>query len=152
MGVAWERQSCDTTLRCLRMRKHFNPLYFVMNIEETLHQFVTEWKQELLTSDSDHEEEGRILGKRTVNSQDEGNENTDERTTEMPSRKRLIHREPSPLLVLPACLGEKVVSVPSVNRKDEHSGQLPSLLDTLLADLVKYMMHTQNIMHTQIYL
>ena len=108
-----------------------------MDIEETLHQFVTEWKQELLTTGSDHTGEGRILGKRTVDSQDDGNDEDVERTIEIPSRKRLINREPSPLLVLPACHGEKMISVPpAVNKKNEHSGKPSSLLDTLLADLV----------------
>ena len=117
-----------------------------LEAKETLHQFVTEWKQELVASGSDHAGQA-LLCKRTKRIwENKGEESGDEevnKTAETPSRKRLVHREPSPLLVLPACHGERVVNVPPGGRalrgEEEVAGKTPSLLDTLLADLVRHM-------------
>ena len=104
-------------------------------LKETLDQFVAEWKRELVGS---HPQK-RLLGKRTVveDSEKEGKncEEGEGSVSLVPTQTKVVHREPSPLLVLPAGRGERAVCV-CAERKDV-SVQSPSLLDTLLADLVR---------------
>ena len=95
-------------------------------MDEPLDQFVAEWRLELATSDLG----GHQLGKRVGREEKE--------LLQIPSEKRPVPREPSPLLVLPAGRGKQVARVPSVRWREEEEVSSPSrsLLDTLLADLV----------------
>lgn len=100
-----------------------------MEQEDALDQFVAEWRRELGTSGS----RGRLLGKRGVKKEEE-------RVDEVwGSGKRVVYREPSPLLVLPAGRGDQRESVPT--RREDGSrveSRSPCLLDRLLADLVRW--------------
>lgn len=104
-------------------------------LKETLDQFVVEWKRELGTSDSAETLLGKRGGKREERGSAGGRE---ESLVEVPVEKKVNVvpvREPSPLLVLPAGLGEREQSLPA-RREADGGPELPSLLDTLLADLV----------------
>ena len=104
-------------------------------LKETLDLFMAEWRRELVSSHPPR----RLLRKRTVveASEEEGNKcEEDEGSVNLiPTQTKVVHREPSPLLVLPAGRGERVVGE-CAERKDVRA-QSPSLLDTLLADLVR---------------
>ena len=100
-----------------------------LQIEKTLDRFVVEWRAELSSSDR----EGGLLGKRGERGDGCGVE-----LVEVPSEKRPVAREPSPLLVLPAGARQKTVSAPVRERKEcDVRPSAGSLLDILIADLVR---------------
>lgn len=104
-------------------------------LKGTLEQFVAEWKRELGTSGSAE----TLLGKRGGKTEErESAGGSEEGLVEVPVEKRVNVvpvREPSPLLVLPAGRAERGQRVP-VRREADGGPEPPSLLDTLLADLV----------------
>ena len=100
------------------------------DLKETLDVFVAEWRRELSSSHP----AARLLGKRTAGVEEEEGGGDDEGSLNVPLMKRAVRREPSPLLVLPAARGEKEMNVCAV--REEVRAPSPSLLDTLLADLV----------------
>ena len=99
-----------------------------------LHQFVAEWKRELVTTDPSR----GLLGKRGAEGED--GEREEEASEVDPTERKLCRRrEPSPLLVLPPGLVERTVSQPSLEKEERRKDRCsPSLLDTLIADLVGY--------------
>lgn len=113
--------------------------------EEALQRFVADWKKELVSE--------KLLGKReereTENESEEENEGGiaareassggEEEESRIKS-KLARHREPSPLLVLPPGLGEKVLVPKPQQMREEETNRTtsPRLLDTLIADLVSY--------------
>lgn len=107
----------------------------VEGLGETLNQFVSEWRRELETSTSAE----TLLGKRGAKREEKRSVcGGDEELVQVPVEKRVNVvpvREPSPLLVLPACREERRRSVP-LRREADGGTQSPSLLDTLLSDLV----------------
>ena len=107
-------------------------------LKETLDQFVTEWRQQLLT----FEPGGGLLGKREGRSKEEkgspsGSEGEGE-GGEAPAEKRPAPREPAFLLVLPAGRGGDGQRVSALKiEAGSTRTQPPSLVDTLIADLVR---------------
>ena len=98
--------------------------------EETLQEFVTEWRRELVTPRPSR----RLLGKREDREvEEEAGESAD-----VPHEKKIVvvRREPSPLLVLPPGRGKRALSEPAASEESRRAS--PSLLDTLIADLVSY--------------
>ena len=102
------------------------------DLKKTLQAFVTEWKEELATSGHSR----GLLGKREGREiEEEEEEEEEKRPAEMPSGKKPSRREPSPLLVLPPGQVEGTANEPL--QEEEIRGRSPSLLDTLIADLVR---------------
>ena len=99
-------------------------------VKKTLQQFVAEWKQELVTPGPPG---GLLLGKREDRQVEEEEE---EKAAEIPTQKKLSRREPSPLLVLPPGQVEKTASESFQEERESKQRSTPSLLDTLIADLV----------------
>ena len=93
---------------------------------KTLQGFVAKWKDELASTGQSRE----LLGKRACRGDEE------EKATDLQSEKKLTRREPSPLLVLPAVCGRKMVSVPPA--KGIRKERIPSFVETLISDLVSY--------------
>ena len=105
-------------------------------LKGTLDQFVAEWRQELLT----FEPGGGLLGKREGRSKEEkgSTSGSEGEGGEAPVEKRPAPREPAFLLVLPAGRGGDGQRVSALKREaDSTRTQPPSLVDTLIADLVR---------------
>ena len=108
-------------------------------LKGSLQQFVVEWKRELVISGPSR----GLLGKREDRGVDGEDEEREEKASEVvptgTGRKLCRCREPSPLLVLPPGLVERTVSWPSLEKEERRKDRCsPSLLDTLIADLVGY--------------
>jgi hypothetical protein len=105
-------------------------------VKKTLQQFVAEWKQELVTPGPPG---GLLLGKREYRQvEEEEEEEEEEKAAEIPTQKKLSRREPSPLLVLPPGLVEKTASESCQEERESKQRSSPSLLETLIADLVSF--------------